>query len=128
MYKLTDSTNIIRLIDGVFIPADVENIDYQQYQWWLSEGNAPEPSDFPDTKAKAKEKIAELESIQVRETARFIREKTLADAEEKALSEFGIDAPTLYAMGVGEGAPPPAVAYRKLKDIDNAIKVERNKL
>lgn len=94
----------------------------------ITEEEAEALRPVPDSRAAAMAKIAELEQVQIKETARFIREKTLKEAEDLALSEFGIDPPTLYAMGVGDGAPPPAVAYRKLKDIDNAIKVERNKL
>ena len=47
MYKLTIFSNIIRVLDGGFIPADPQNTDYAAYLVWLSEGNTPEPADIP---------------------------------------------------------------------------------
>lgn len=51
-YKLlkdtrTDEVNSVLRSDGWSIPFDEANVDFQQYQLWLSEGNVPEPADEP---------------------------------------------------------------------------------
>ena len=40
MYRLAES-GVIRLIDQAFIPDCNDNCDWQKYQQWLKEGNAP---------------------------------------------------------------------------------------
>lgn len=51
MYKLLLDTEtgaatcIKRLSDNAFIPMDEQNVDYQEYLKWVSEGNQPEPVD-----------------------------------------------------------------------------------
>jgi hypothetical protein len=38
---------IKRLSDNAFIPFDPQNVDFQEYQKWLAEGNEPLPPDEP---------------------------------------------------------------------------------
>lgn len=45
-YKLIPG-GVRRLVDNACIPADDANTDWQRYQRWLAEGNAPQPADPP---------------------------------------------------------------------------------
>ena len=54
MYKLIFNTktqkinSVLRMSDLAQIPFAPDNVDFQQYQKWLSEGNQPLPADEPN--------------------------------------------------------------------------------
>jgi len=106
MYKLTNSTSIIRILDSAIIPPDKENIDYINYLKWRSEGNKPHPCDDQVPYAEiAYEQIIRLERENI--LPRILREDLLNRATELDLLTPG---------------------YQKLKKLDDTIKLLRNSL
>lgn len=47
MYKLTNTSMILRLDDSAYIPSDEDNRDFKDYLAWIAQGNTPEPVDIP---------------------------------------------------------------------------------
>lgn len=46
MYKLNNGyPSVTRMADGVFIPADPNDANYQVYLQWVADGNTPAPAD-----------------------------------------------------------------------------------
>ena len=44
--KLLNKVDTVEnLLNGMWIPFDPDNRDYQEYLEWLAEGNTPEPAD-----------------------------------------------------------------------------------
>lgn len=51
-YSLMQNSALILRSDGAAIPADPNNVDYQQYQAWLSAGNTPTPISLAEAQSK----------------------------------------------------------------------------
>lgn len=47
-YQLTATEVIVRTEDGANIPADPDNVDYNEYLWWLEDGGVPDPYIEPE--------------------------------------------------------------------------------
>ena len=66
-YTLTAQPNtIVRDMDVAHIPADADNLDYQDYLAWLDEGNEPTPytppaSTLPEA-VPVEDRVADLET------------------------------------------------------------------
>ena len=60
-YKLTSTNEFIRIEDGLRIPSDPANVDYQAYLAWLAAGNTPTPADQPTAKEQALAQIVAIE-------------------------------------------------------------------
>jgi hypothetical protein len=63
MYKLTDNTQIIRISDSAFIPADPANSDYANYLEWVEEGNTPTPADVSPVPTYQENRVKEYPPI-----------------------------------------------------------------
>ncbi len=64
-YKLAEG-GVIRLDDMAFIPADPANLDWQEYQEWLAQGNQPEPMYTPqELKQKLKRDMLGLRQTRI---------------------------------------------------------------
>ena len=63
MYKLTNTTTIIRIADKSSIPNDPANTDYAAYLEWVEEGNTPEATDVSPDPTYKELRAAEYPSV-----------------------------------------------------------------
>ena len=63
MYKLTNTTTIIRIADKSSIPNDPANTDYAAYLEWLEDGNTPEAADVSPDPTYKELRAAEYPSV-----------------------------------------------------------------
>ncbi len=68
MYKLTQTTTVIRLSDGVQLSPG--NVDFAEYQLWLEAGGVPQPADTPSR--------AQWEEAAIRRAARLLAPNRVA--------------------------------------------------
>jgi hypothetical protein len=87
MYKLISSEVVQRTSDGAFIPLDEGNADYQEYQYWLANGNTPLPADSIDFRVVIQQQIERLEQQQISGMARATREFMLLSMQAMATPE-----------------------------------------
>lgn len=121
MYKLTNTTSILRLEDGAIIPNDPANTDFAAYLAWLAEGNTPEPVDPPTQEqllAKAKaQRQALVDAIIVTTTSgkKFDGDELSQDRMNKAISVAAITGLTSCTW-VLAGNVPTIVTVNELKE------------
>jgi hypothetical protein len=63
MYKLTDTTTIIRLADKAHIPNDPANTDYANYLKWVADGNTATAADAIPDPTYQENRVAEYPPI-----------------------------------------------------------------
>lgn len=99
-YKLSSDPSVVqRMIDGVWIPADPGNRDWQLYQAWLAAGNTPDPAPEPTPDELYARKIAA--GIQIASTATPALNGTYALDQTKQGQITGI----VTAITAGKGLP-----------------------
>jgi acyl-CoA reductase-like NAD-dependent aldehyde dehydrogenase len=92
-YKLTSESFIIHTSDGVYIPVDPANSEYQKYLQWVSKGNTPDPVDPPTPEelavaAQAAKDLADRQETQADAKFRSLTSKSPAQVKAWVRNRF----------------------------------------
>lgn len=63
LYKLSSDGGVQRTDTGSFIPPDIENKHWREYQAWLAQGNFPDPADVYSPPTKDQKLASESEAF-----------------------------------------------------------------
>ena len=85
MYKLIGIDSVKRLANGACIPFANGNRDYEEYKFWLSEGNTPEPEYTEEEIAKQELQVKVTEAQRLLDSTQF---KFGEDYDMKYTSEW----------------------------------------
>lgn len=117
MYKLTQGSSVIRLSDGVQLPADPANGDYAVYLMLVDQGYVPEPADVPPPPTKTQQ-IDSL--LAAKGVTRLVVQLTIEVSEDKAralAATYGLTEVQALAYAYSKNK-----TYRECKDLEVAIR------
>jgi hypothetical protein len=114
VYQLTNTSGVVRLSEGAFIPTDGGNRDWIAYQAWLVAGNAPAPAPAappaPIVVSAASLRCAlDAKGWLVDVRAAVARADPLTQELWAAASVFPIDDPMAAAVAAAIGKTPDDV-------------------
>jgi len=123
MYKLF-ANGVMRLSDGAYIPAEVKNADWQEYQRWLDAGNTPLPErTLAETKEKHRAVITQARDTALRNlTADYDGDRWDADEDTSARIANAL---TMVREAAAIGiTPPAAIPWRTADNRDRVLSID----
>lgn len=123
MYKLTRSSSVLRLGDGVYVPQPSPGevtVDWQEYQAWLAEGNVPEPADAPPAQTKD-ERIAGILATLGKGKDRTVIQLVIYVAETFTIPALAAQYSVTYEVAKAQTYARNKT-YRECVECENAIR------